>query len=58
MAHPEAEWPSQQNIVIFSYFTICWFHLQTQFRQNRRQKVFNWGTSCLCRGVDIRKIYM
>jgi len=37
MAHPEAEWLSQQNILVFvfSYFTIFYFHLRTQFWKNR-----------------------
>jgi len=26
--------------------------------QNRRQKVFHWEASCLCRGLDILKIYI
>jgi len=26
--------------------------------QNRRQKIFHWGPSCLCRGEDILKIHI
>jgi len=26
--------------------------------QNRRQKVFHWGPSCLYKGLDILKIYI
>jgi len=52
MAHLEAEWPSKQNILIFYFFLliIFYFHLPTQFRQNRGQKIFYWVPSCLCRG--------
>jgi len=61
MAHLEAEWLSQQNTLVFNCFLFHYvsFHdLQTQIRHNLRQKVFNLGTSFLCRGLDILKIYI
>jgi len=33
----------------FFLFDYILGHLQTEFRQNRRQKIFNWGASRLCR---------
>jgi len=56
MIHLEAEWPSEQNTQFF-YSCFAIFFLQTQFRHNRRQKVFHWVASCWCRGHDVLKIF-
>jgi len=52
MAHPEAEWPSQQSSLIFYCFLFHHFlvPLADKILAEQTPERLQWGTSCLCRG--------
>ena len=58
MAHPETEWPSQQNIPIFYFFLFHYFlvPLADTFSVEPSPESLHLGASYLCRGLDIRNI--
>jgi len=60
MAHSEAEWPSQHNILlfIFSYFIIFLVLRADVIPAEPSPETLQLGASCLCKGVGILKIYI